>query len=131
MIEFFNPPELGPRFGWTQVVTATGGKMVFVSGQVSVNERGEVVGKGDLRTQVEQTFKNMETALGAVGATFRDVVKTNLYVVGLRPELVPTIRAVRARHIDADHPPGSTMVGVTALAHEDWLIEMEAIAVLP
>lgn len=72
--EFLNPPTLSPTFGWTHVVTATGGKTVYVSGQVSVNERGEVVGKGDLRAQTEQTFKKLQHALTAVGARFQDVV---------------------------------------------------------
>src|SRR5271170_6815245 len=111
-IQFLNPPTLSPTVGWTHVVTATGGKTVNVSGQVSVNERGEVVGKGDLRAQTEQTFKNLEHALAAVGATFRHVVKSNLYVVGLKSEHVPIIREVRSRCFDARQPPASTLVGV-------------------
>jgi enamine deaminase RidA (YjgF/YER057c/UK114 family) len=87
--QFLNPPTLSLTFGWTHVVSATGGKTVYVSGQVSVNERGEVVGKGDLRAQTEQTFKNLQHALTAVSASFRGVVKMNLYVVGLKPEHVP------------------------------------------
>jgi enamine deaminase RidA (YjgF/YER057c/UK114 family) len=129
--EFLNPPALCPTFGWTHVVTATGGKTVYVSGQVSVNERGEVIGKGDLRAQAEQTFQNLRHALAAAGATFRDVVKTNLYVVGLKPEHVPVIREVRARYVSAEQPPASTLVGVSALVGADWLIEVEAVAVVP
>ena len=128
--QFLNPPELCPTFGWTNVVTATGGKTVYVSGQVGVNARGEVVGKGDLRVQTEQTFENIKTALTAAGATFRDVVKTNLYVVGLKPEQVPMLREVRSRYVSAEHPPASTLVGVSALVGADWLIEIEAIAVI-
>jgi enamine deaminase RidA (YjgF/YER057c/UK114 family) len=128
--QFLNPPELCPTFGWTHVVTATSGKTVYVSGQVSVNARGEVVGKGDLRVQTEQTFENIKAALAAAGATFRDVVKTNLYVVGLKPEHVPMLREVRSRYVSAEHPPASTLVGVSALVGPDWLIEIEAIAVI-
>jgi len=115
----------------THVVTATGGKTVYVSGQVSVNERGEVVGKGDLRAQTERTFENLQHALAAVGATFRDVVKTNLYVVGLKPEHVPVLREVRNRYVNPERPPASTLVGVSALVGADWLIEIEAVAVIP
>jgi enamine deaminase RidA (YjgF/YER057c/UK114 family) len=129
--QFLNPATLCPTFGWTHVVTATGGKTVYVSGQVSVNERGEVVGKGDLRAQAEQTFQNLRHALAAAGATFHDVVKTNLYVVGLKPEHVPVLREVRARHVSAEQPPASTLVGVSALVGADWLIEIEAVAVIP
>jgi enamine deaminase RidA (YjgF/YER057c/UK114 family) len=130
-IDFLNPPGLSPTFGWTHVVAATGGKTIYVSGQVGVNERGEVVGKGDLKAQTEQTFANLQTALAAAGATFRDVVKMNLYVIGLRPEHVPVIREVRARYVDKQHPPASTLVGVQALVGADWLIEIDVVAVVP
>ena len=128
---FLNPPGLCPTFGWTHVVTQSGGKTVYISGQVAVNERGEVVGKGDLRRQTQQAFDNLKVALAAVGATFADVVKSNLYVVGLKPELVPTIREVRSRYFSADRPPASTLVGVAALVNPDWLIEIELVAVVP
>ena len=61
--EYFNPPTLNPTSGFTHVVTTTGGKAVYVSGQVSVNEKGEVVGKGDFRAQLERTFENLKAAL--------------------------------------------------------------------
>lgn len=128
--QFLNPPALGPTFGWTHVVTAAGGRTVYVSGQVGVNERGEVVGRGDLRAQTEQAFRNLGHALAAAGAAFGDVVKSNLYVVGLRPEHVPVLREVRGRYFDAARPPASTLVGVSALVGPDWLIEIEAIAVV-
>lgn len=129
-VEFLNPTQLCPTFGWTHVVSVRGGKTIHISGQVAVNERGEVVGKGDLKAQTEQTFRNIAIALKACGATFQDVVKTNLYVVGLKPEQVPIIREVRARYVSADHPPASTLVGVSALVGPDWLIEIEAMAVI-
>jgi enamine deaminase RidA (YjgF/YER057c/UK114 family) len=96
-----------------------------------VNEGGGVIGKGDLRAQAERTFENLQHALAAVGATFRDVVKTNLYVVGLKPEHVPVVREVRSRYVDAAQPPASTLVGVSAPTRADWLIEIEAVAVIP
>ncbi len=129
--EFLNPPSLCPTFGWTHVVTASGGKTIYISGQVGINEKGEVVGKGDLERQTEQSFENIRLALAAAGATYQHVVKTNLYVVGLRPEHVPLIREVRSRHVWAEHPPSSTLVGVSALVGPDWLIEIEAVAVIP
>jgi enamine deaminase RidA (YjgF/YER057c/UK114 family) len=58
-------------------------------------------------------------------------VKTNLYVVGLKPEHVPILREVRSRYVDAQRPPASTLVGVTALVGADLLIEIEAVAVIP
>jgi len=130
-VQYLNPPTLCPTFGWTHVVTVTGGKTVYISGQVGINEHGTVVGNGDLGVQTEQAFRNVELALAAVGATFQHVVKTSLFVVGLKPEHVPVIRAVRSRYVSAEHPPSSTLVGVSALVGPDWLIEIEAIAVIP
>jgi enamine deaminase RidA (YjgF/YER057c/UK114 family) len=97
---------------------------------VALNEKGEVVGRGDMRAQTERAFHNVDLALKAAGATFRDVVKTSLFVVGLRPEHVPIIRAIRGHYVSAEHPPASTLVGVSALVGPEWLIEIEAIAVL-
>ena len=86
--QFFNPPTLNPANGYTHAVAASGSKTVYVSGQVSVNEKAEVVGKGDFRAQVERVFENLKTALAAAGATFADVVKVTYFVVGLKPEQV-------------------------------------------
>ncbi|QJW99926.1 RidA family protein [Frigoriglobus tundricola] len=128
--QYINPPALNPTNGFSHVVTATGGKTIYVSGQVSVNERAEVVGKGDLRAQVEHTFENLKTALAAAGATFRDVVKVTYYVVDLKPEHVGHIREVRRKYLDPQNPPASTLVGVAALVVPDWLIEIEVVAVV-
>ncbi len=129
--QFINPPALNPTNGFTHVVTAAAGKTVYVSGQVSVNEKAEVVGKGDFRAQVEHTFENLKAALAAAGATFKDVVKITYFVVGLKPEHVPHVREVRRKYLDADNPPASTLVGVAALVVPDWLIEIELVAVVP
>lgn len=129
-IEFFNPSALCPTRGWTHVVTSTGGKTIYISGQAGIDAQGQVVGVGDLKAQTEQTFKNIEAALAAVGATFRHVVKMNLYVVGLKPEHVPILREVRGRFVASEAPPASTLVGVSALVVPEWLIEIEAVAVI-
>ncbi len=128
--QFINPPALNPTNGFTHVVTASGGKTIYVSGQVSVNDRAEVVGKGDFRAQVEHTFENLKTALASAGATFKDVVKITYFVVDLKPEHIPVVREVRHKYLDADNPPASTLVGVSALVVPDWLIEIELIAVV-
>lgn len=128
--EFINPPALNPTNGFTHVVAATGGKLIHVSGQVSVDEKAEVVGRGDFRAQVERTFENLNTALAAAGATFRDVVKITYFVVNLTPDLVPVVREVRRKYLDPDRPPASSLVGVAALVVPDWLVEIEVTAVV-
>ena len=127
--QFHNPPALGPTNGWSHAVSYTGGKTIYVSGQVAVKD-GEVVGKGDIKAQTKQTFENLKTALTAAGATFNDVVKMSIFVVGLKAEYVPHIREIRSQYVNMSNPPASTLVGVTALVGPDWMIEIEAIAVV-
>jgi enamine deaminase RidA (YjgF/YER057c/UK114 family) len=128
--EFINPNELCPTFGWTHVVATRGGKTIHISGQVGINAKGEVIGKGDLKRQTEQAFENIKIALAAAGATMEHVVKSTIFVVNFKPEMLPAIREVRGRYFSREPPPASTLVGVTALAGADWLIEIEATAVV-
>jgi len=128
--QFLNPAGLSKPTGYTHVVTAQPGRMVFVAGQVALNAKGEVVGKGDLRAQTVQVFENLKTALAAAGATFDDVVKLNYYVVNMQPEHPAIIREARAKYLSPEHPPAGTLVGVTALAREEFLVEIEAVAVV-
>jgi enamine deaminase RidA (YjgF/YER057c/UK114 family) len=128
--QFLNPLQLGKTHGWTHVVTTTGGKTIHISGQTAVDASGQIVGPCDLKRQTEQTFENLRIALAAAGATWADVIVTRLYVVNLKPEHVPIIREVRSQYVSPDHPPASTLVGVQALVGPDWLIEIEATAVV-
>ena len=104
--------------------------MIFVSGQVALNKQLEVVGKGDLRAQTTQVFENLKVALVAAGATFADVVKMNIYVPNYKPTDVPVIREVRSKYVSKEKPPAATLVGVQALVREDFLIEIEVIAMI-
>ena len=103
---------------------------MFVSGQVSVDAAGAMVGEGDLAAQTTQAMRNLEVALASAGATFADVVKITTYVVDYRPEMRPIIGAARSPFFGSGAPPASTLVGVSALAAPEWLIEIEAIAVV-
>ena len=125
-----NPAGLLTPRGYTQVVTASGGRTVYISGQVSANAKGEVVGKGDLKAQTAQVFGNLGIALAAAGAAPKDVVKITMFAVNFKTEDIPAIRDVRNAFFAGVEPPASTLVGVTALANPDWLIEVEAIAVV-
>jgi enamine deaminase RidA (YjgF/YER057c/UK114 family) len=124
--KFINPEGLSKPTGYTHVVVAGG--TVYISGQVSINEKGEVVGKGDLRAQVTRVYENLSLCLKAVGLDFGDIVKMNTYVVNYKPEDVAVIREVRKNYLSGENPPASTLVGVTALVNPDFMIEIEAIA---
>lgn len=123
-----NPPGILTPRGYTHVVSVAGGRTVYISGQISANAKGEVVGKGDLKAQTTQVFENLKVALLAAGASAKDVVKINMFVVNLKNEDLPAIRGVRDAFFANLEPPASTLVGVTALAGPDWLLEIEAIA---
>src|SRR5690606_15271176 len=103
---------------------------VHISGQIAFDTDGAVVGRGDIGTQAEQVYANLAKALAAAVVDFSRIFKMNTYVVGLNPELLPPIRAARARHFGDGPYPASTLVGVTALVHPDLLIEVEVSAAL-
>lgn len=124
-----NPTELyDPRFFSHAVATDGVARLVHVSGQVSYDRDGYVVGKDDLRAQCEQVFKSLSHVLRAAGARWADVVKMNAYLVGMSPDAVNLYREVRSRHVDRSCQPASTLVGVSRLVHEDLLIEVEVVA---
>ncbi|MCU0421085.1 MAG: RidA family protein [Cyclobacteriaceae bacterium] len=125
--QFINPDGLMKSSGYTHVVVA--GNTVYISGQVPTNEKGEVVGRGDLRAQTVQVYENLKKCLASVGLTFSDVVKMNTYVVNFKPEELGVVREVRRGYLNAEAPPASTLAGVQALFHPDVRIEMEAIAI--
>lgn len=130
--QYINPKELFDPKIFTHTVAVTGpAKLVWVSGQVSYDRDGHVIGAGDMRAQAEQVFRSLTRNLKAAGATWAEVVKINGYMVNLNPDDVNIYREVRNRFLDPGKLPASTLVGVTRLVHEDLLLEVEAIAAVP
>ena len=128
--QFLNPEGLLKPGAYTPAVRVTGGTTIYISGQVSQDAAGNVVGGGDLLAQTRQVYRNLGIALSAAGAAFADVVKLNVYVVGYQPEHRALLQSVREQHVSKDHPPASTLIGVQALARPEYLVEIEAIAVI-
>ena len=128
--QYTNPKEMNtPRFYSHAVSVEGAGKLVYVSGQVSWDASGNVVGKGDMRAQSEQVFKNVGYALAAAGAGWDDVIKMNGYMVGMHGERVAAYREVRQRFLKPGALPASTLVGVERLVDPDLLLEVEVVAV--
>ena len=115
--------------GFSQVVAASGRRTIYTAGQVSIDQRGALVGAGDLAEQTAQAMRNVGLALKAVGASYADIVKITTYVVNYKPEYRAIIGKARAPFFANGTPPASTLVGVAALALSEWLFEIEAIAV--
>lgn len=128
-IRFINPPTLPTPPGYTHVVEVTGGRTVFIAGQIALDQSGKIVGENDFRAQAQQVFENLQAALAAVGADFTNVVKLNMYVLDISQ--LPTLREVRDRYINTQNPPASTLVEVRKLARPEFLLEIEAVAHLP
>jgi enamine deaminase RidA (YjgF/YER057c/UK114 family) len=129
--KYINPPTLLQPRGYSHVVAVEGGKkMIFISGQVAVDKEGKLVGPGDLKTQIRQAASNLKAALEAAGATAADIVKTNTYIVNYKQADYSAMREARAELFPSGEPPASTMVGVTALAIDGLMVEIEAIAMV-
>jgi len=129
--DYLKPEGLSPANGYSHVIVAKPGKMVFIAGQVANDHEGKLVGKGDLKAQTVQVFENLKLALAAAGASFDDVVKIGWYVKDYKPEYLPTLRDVRNQYVNSARLPTSTLVGVQSLFQPDYLLEVEAIAVIP
>ncbi|MGC3002175.1 RidA family protein [Streptomyces sp. G35A] len=122
------PAGVFPASQYTHVVTGTG-RMVAVSGQLALDEDGRVVGEDDAGAQARQVFENLRRCLSAAGATFDDVVKLTYFVTDMAH--MPAVRAARAEHIPDDRLPAASAVQVAALVRPEFLVEIEAFAVVP
>jgi len=123
---FINPPGLAPGRGYTHVVEVPAGRTLYVAGQVAFDAQGNVVGKGDVRAQTEQVFRNLRTALEGAGASLGDIVKLNWYVRDASQ--VAIYREVREQFLGNGPRPASTLVEIKSLVRDDLLIEVEAVA---
>jgi len=115
-----------PRPRFAQVAKI--GNQIYIAGQTAVDEKGNVVGKGDIEAQARQIFRNLQKCLKAAEAGFDEVVKLNIYSTDLDAHL-PTITKIRREYFPGE-PVASTTVQVSRLVHPDWLLEIEAVAVL-
>jgi 2-iminobutanoate/2-iminopropanoate deaminase len=115
-----------PFSHYTDAVRA--GELVFVSGCVSVDEEGKVVGVGDVVAQARQVFANIGLCLEAAGASFADVVKVTTFLTDIEDRA--RINPVR-QEVFGDARPASTLVEVSALVLPELLIEVEVVAVVP
>jgi enamine deaminase RidA (YjgF/YER057c/UK114 family) len=128
-LELVNPEGLPTPESYTQVVVATGSRLVFVAGQVADDAQGNLVAPGDLAAQARRAFANVGRALAAAGTGPKQVARITIYVVHHRPEYLPLISEARIA-VFGDHKPADTIVGVETLAEPGYLIEVEAIAVV-
>lgn len=130
-VQYLNPDALAKNPAFTNVVVVTGAvKTVYIGGQDAIDASGAIVGKGDIGAQTEQVLRNIQAALAAAGAGLEHVIKWNVYIVqgqSLQAGFAAFQRAWGRR----PNPPAITGMFVAGLANPDYLVEIDAVAVVP
>jgi len=116
-----------PKTAYSQALLASGSRLLFISGQVAVDAAGQLIGKDDFRAQAHQVFRNLQANLEAAGATWADVVKLTVLLTDMAD--FPIFNEVRQEYLQPPFPTATT-AAVSALVSPDWLVEIEAVAVL-
>ena len=131
-IQHINPASLFPSLplGFSQAVVCQGGRTAYLSGQTAWDADKQIVGGDDLGEQTRQALRNVQLGVAAAGGTLADVVSLRLYVVNPKPGDMESVGEALREFFPANAPPASTWIGVQSLAVPDFLIEIEAIAVI-
>ncbi len=130
-VEHLNPDTLSKNPAFTNAITVTGPvRTIYIGGQDSVDPTGKIIGKGDIKQQVEQVLNNLQAALKAANAELEHIIKWNIYVVQGQP-IQPAFEVFQRVWGRRPNPPTITMMFVAGLANPDFLVEMDAIAVVP
>src|SRR3712207_4850469 len=128
-VRYIDPYSLNKNPAFSNVVEGSV-RTVHIGGQDAVNASGEIVGKGDIAAQTEQVLANVRAALAAGGARPEHIIKWNLYIVEGQ-SLQAGFGAFQNAWPEVPNPPAITAGFVTGLAHPDFLVEMDAVAVVP
>jgi 2-iminobutanoate/2-iminopropanoate deaminase len=118
-------PEAKPVANYKMATRREGGQLLYVSGQVAWDTSGNIVGKGDMRTQARQVFQNLRQVLQAAGGDLKDLMKITTYITKI--EDFPAVAEVRSEVFQGELP-ASTLIVVKSLFHPDFLIEVEGVA---
>ncbi|WNZ22159.1 RidA family protein [Leptolyngbya sp. NK1-12] len=130
--EYVNPTLLfdSMEYGFSQIVTSTSKRTIYLSGQTPFNAEGEVVG-ANRKEQMQQCLTNVRMALEAVGGSLKDIVALRIYMVNYDPDTEGDVIAEGLKEFfPGNHPPATTWIGISSLAVKDFLIEIEATAAL-
>ena len=130
--QYINPKTLFPsvQHGFSQVVKSRGGTTVFISGQTAWDSEKRLVGGMNLVEQARKALSNVGIAVEEAGGKLTDVVSIRIYVVNYKRDDAGPISELFREFFPGEHPPASTWIGVSSLAVGDFLIEIEAIAVI-
>jgi len=130
-VQHINPDGLSKNPAFTNVISVTGNvKTIYIGGQDAVDASGIIVGKGNIKQQTEQVFSNLQAALKAGGAELENVIKWNIFIVQGQP-IQPAFEVFQNVWGRRPNPPAITVMFVFGLANPEFLVEMDAIAVVP
>jgi len=118
-----------PAAAYSHCVEVKSGRTVYFSGQVALNEGGELVGAGDMAAQTRQIMENVKAGLEALGGDLNCIVKRNIYLADM--SRLPDVREGAAGYFSSENPPASTAVEVSKLFRDEYLIEIDFVAVIP
>jgi enamine deaminase RidA (YjgF/YER057c/UK114 family) len=128
--QFINPPELYKHPSYSRVVTVKGpSKFIFIAGQTPSDDNYQPVAKGDYKAQYERVIAALTLQLKAAGASWDDVVVRRVFTLDVDALMKVLRDPATKRPENSEHPPTSTMIGVTRLSHPDFLIEIDLIAI--
>ena len=129
-IDRIRPDFLWNKPHFTNLVTSQGGKTIHLSGLVSSTPDGELVGPGDLGTQMAFIYDTIRRSLALAGATPANVVRQRVFIVGLQLDHRPVIMKAMMDFYGGDGSAASTCVGVEALLVEGAMVEIDVTAVV-
>ncbi len=118
------------QYGFAHVAVSKGTKIINIAGQVAWDENQKIIGKGDIKAQAIQALNNIKTALHSAGAHLEDISSMRIYVVQYQAEHGLHIYEALKSFFPEGKFPASTWLGVSALATPDFLVEIEAMAVI-
>lgn len=122
--EHINPTTMHTPTGYTHVVKSEG--VVFIAGQVALNSAGELVGEGDAEAQTRQALANLETAICAAGGKKEDIMSITIFLINR--DDIPGLRGGLKGFFDT--PPANTLLIISGLARPEFLVEIEARAII-
>lgn len=122
-----------PQGMYNHAIMVSAGRLMFISGQVAIDEENQLVGLRDFKAQMQQVFKNLGRILDSAGASFENVIKFTTYLTD--SQNLSSFYDIRREIFAGIYPqgryPANTLVVVDQLARAEWLIEIEATAALP
>jgi enamine deaminase RidA (YjgF/YER057c/UK114 family) len=130
-VQYLNPAGLSKNTAFTQVVAVSGPvKTVYVGAQTAIDASGTIVGKGDIAAQTDQILKNIDICLEAAGATREQLIQWTIYIVQGQP-IQPAFEVFQRWWGNRPNPPANSVLIVVGLVPPDFLLGIDAIAVVP